>query len=157
MRRFPWRPADIIPGRGDRPERFTAGGFLPRGGAILLERRPPDSRVYPNVWDTPGGHVEPGETPEAALERELREELGVAPVRFRLGMVQDDREPLSRRFYRHFVYVVAEWEGEPRSREDREIRWFEPGEALALPDLNPLAGCALQEFLAKGWLEDGAP
>ena len=51
--------------------------ILRRGDQVLLCHRHPDREWYPNVWDVPGGHVEPDETLEAALQRELREELGV--------------------------------------------------------------------------------
>lgn len=44
---------------------------------VLLCHRSPRRRWYPGVWDLPGGHVEPGELPGAALARELREELGI--------------------------------------------------------------------------------
>ena len=153
----PYVPAEIRPGAGRIPGAATAGAFLVRSGRLLLERRPPGARVYPGCWDTPGGHVEPGETPEAALVRELEEELGIVPERFVLGAVQDDVEEGTGLFYRHFVYLVRSWKGTPRSREGREIRWFPLGEAARLSALNPLAGWALRLFIGQGWIEGGVP
>lgn len=153
----PYLPAEIRPEAGRVPERATAGAFLLAEGKLLLERRPKDAPVYPGRWDTPGGHVEEGEAPEEALVRELREELGIGPLRFRLGAVQDDVEQGTGLFYRHFVYLVLDWVGEPRSREGRKIRWFSLDEAEALRDLNPLVGWALGFFLDQGWIEGGAP
>jgi 8-oxo-dGTP diphosphatase len=45
-------------------------------GRIFIQRRSPDRRLFPNTWDIVGGHVEPGETLEEALYREVREETG---------------------------------------------------------------------------------
>ena len=50
---------------------------------LLLGRRAGGRAFYPGVWDVPGGHCEPGEPPEQALVRELREELGVTPTAWR--------------------------------------------------------------------------
>ncbi|MHC4941887.1 MAG: NUDIX domain-containing protein [Planctomycetota bacterium] len=146
-------PPELRPEEGRLPERSTVGAFLIRKGMLLLERRPEDARVYPGLWDTPGGHVEQGEIPEAALIRELREELGIEARRFFLGLVQDDLDQASGRFYRHYVYVLTAWNGEPASKEERTIQWFPHDEALVLPELNPLIGYALKEFLDKGWLK----
>src|SRR6478752_1843080 len=52
-------------------------GALVREGRVLLVHRRPDKRAYPNVWDLPGGVIEPGESELDALTRELHEELGV--------------------------------------------------------------------------------
>jgi 8-oxo-dGTP diphosphatase len=148
-----YHPPEIRPGEGTAPQRSTAGAFLIRKGKVLLEKRPDHARVYPGLWDTPGGHVEEGESPEAALVREMKEELDITPARFFLGMVQDDIDPASGRFYRHFVYVILEWEGEVKSREGRTIQWFSMNEAAALDALNPLIQYALSDFRIKGWVK----
>ncbi len=147
-----YRPAEIRPVDGHVPQRCTAGALLTRQGKLLLERRPDDARVYAGVWDFPGGHVEHGETPELALLREMEEELSIIPRRFFLAAVQDDLEPVSGIFYRHFVYIVESWDGEMVQREGRVNRWVRYEEALRLERLNPLTGSALRDVLDKGWL-----
>lgn len=154
-REFQFFPAELRPDEGRVPERHTACAFLIDDGKLLLEERPADATVYPGLWDTPGGHLEEGETPEAALARELEEELGVTARRFFLGMVQDDHDPASGRFYRHFLYIVPQFEGAVKSLEGRAIKWFSFADALKLPNLNPLIGFALKAFMERGWLKDG--
>ncbi len=51
--------------------------ILRRGNRVLMCHRHPNREWMPDVWDFPGGHIEASETPQQALERELREELGV--------------------------------------------------------------------------------
>lgn len=51
--------------------------ILRNGDSVLMCHRHPDREWVPDVWDFPGGHVEPSETPQQALVRELHEELGV--------------------------------------------------------------------------------
>jgi 8-oxo-dGTP diphosphatase len=147
-------PEELSPQEGRLPERTTAGAFLIQEEQILLEKRPDDARVYPGRWDTPGGHVEKNETPEEALIREMMEELAILPKRFVLAAVQDDVDPGTRIFYRHYVYIVRTWDGKPRSKENRRIQWFDIPSALALPALNPLVGWALEDILTKGWLTE---
>lgn len=59
------------------PTHYVVGALLRRGDRVLLVHRSPGRAWYPDVWDVPGGHVEPGEDGPAALARELHEELGV--------------------------------------------------------------------------------
>jgi 8-oxo-dGTP diphosphatase len=93
-----------------------------RAGRILLTRRRSD-QVMPRCWELPGGKVEPGEAPDAALRRELREELGVES---RVGRAWDVV------FYRYptfdLLMIVYRCRilGEPRALEVADVRWVEP-------------------------------
>jgi 8-oxo-dGTP diphosphatase len=103
-------------------EAIVAGAMV-KDGRILLCHRSPDRRWYPDVWDLPGGHVEPGETSTEALRRELREELGVS-VRSLA------RHPLTRLRTPEFemdIWPVTDWHGTPANLDPEEhdaIAWF---------------------------------
>ncbi|MEH1126188.1 NUDIX hydrolase [Micromonospora sp. CPCC 206061] len=58
------------------PLRCAGALIVDDDGRIFIQRRSPDRRLFPNTWDIVGGHVEPGETLEEALYREVREETG---------------------------------------------------------------------------------
>jgi 8-oxo-dGTP diphosphatase len=99
----------------------VAAAVIERGGLILIGQRKRGAR-HALKWEFPGGKVEPGETPEAALERELREELGIETV---IGEEMAGYEvrypggPLTHlRFYR-----VTEFAGEPRNLDFEQIVW----------------------------------
>lgn len=89
---------------------------------VLLAQRPPGKSMA-GLWEFPGGKIEPGETPEVALIRELREELGIdteasclAPLTF------------ASHGYANFhlvmpLYVCRVWTGTPRAREHAELTW----------------------------------
>lgn len=116
-------------------------GGVPR---LLLGRRAVTRRFYPGVWDAIGGHIEPGETAERALARELREEIGVTPLTWRevrhlvVPTPHDGPEAVGFDFW---LYAVTAWEGTPRNLQPEEhddISWFGIAEAcgldLAFPD-----------------------
>ena len=100
-------------------------------GTFLLACRP-EGKPYPGYWEFPGGKIEPGEDSRAALERELREELGIA-VR--------EATPWITRVYAythatvrlHFFRVTA-WEGEPQPLEDQAIAW----QRVEAPEVAPM-------------------
>ena len=89
-------------------------------GAVLLAQRPP-GKVYGGYWEFPGGKLEPGETVEAALRRELHEELGIT-----IGAVEPWNVTLMdyahARVRLHFCKVF-QWSGEFQMREQQAMAW----------------------------------
>lgn len=105
---------------------------------ILLGRRSPDRRAYPNQWSFPGGHVEAEEDLDCALQREIHEERGLTLRSFSFLTTIEIAIPAAS----FHLYTVTAWDGQPaiRDREHTELRWFTPQEAEALDDL------ALEEY-----------
>ena len=94
-------------------------------GRVLLARRP-EGKSMAGLWEFPGGKVHPGETPEAALIRELKEELAVdtaesclAPFTFASHCYQDFHLLMP-------LYVCRRWSGTPRAQEGQELAWVRP-------------------------------
>jgi 8-oxo-dGTP diphosphatase len=106
-------------------EHEVVGGVLLDGARVLLCHRRPDRRWFPDVWDLPGGHVEPGESPPTALARECREELGIDVVEATLlTRVTDGEVTLS-------VFLLTSWLSEPANlalAEHDAVRWFAAGD-----------------------------
>ena len=91
-------------------------------GRVLLAQRP-EGKKLAGMWEFPGGKVEDGERPEAALIRELDEELGIttwesclAPLTF-ASHAYDDFHLLMP------LYVIRIWQGEMRAAEGQELKW----------------------------------
>lgn len=108
-------------GGSDRPVVEVAVGVLLRpDGAFLLTSRP-EGKAYAGYWEFPGGKVEPGETVEQALRRELIEEIGI-----RIGDAQAWRTELVD--YPHALVrlnfcKVFDWVGELEMRESQKFAW----------------------------------
>jgi 8-oxo-dGTP diphosphatase len=92
---------------------------------VLIAQRP-EGKHMAGMWEFPGGKVETGETPEAALIRELREELDVETREACLA-------PLSfaSHSYEHMhllmpLYVCRRWQGTPTTREHKALKWVRP-------------------------------
>jgi len=107
--------------------------LLTRNGQILLARRSPFRSKWPDCWSFPGGHVEPGETFDQALVRELAEEIGVVPTTW-ATITTLNYAPRSVSFH---MFLVTDWMGKPTllGDEHTELTWIEPYKAARLPDL----------------------
>jgi len=109
----------------------VAAAVIERPGEILLAQRP-GGKPYPGYWEFPGGKIEAGEDPRAALVRELKEELDIEVT---------EATPWITRVYTythatvrlHFWRVTA-WRGEPKPLEDQDIRW----QRVGATDVSPM-------------------
>jgi len=113
----------------------VVAGILERDGRILICQRKAD-QAHPLKWEFPGGKVEAGEEPEAALQRELNEELGIVagPVRemARYEFAYPGKSPILLIFL-----AVAEWGGEMENRIFNQMLWEEKAR---LPEYDLLEG-----------------
>ena len=109
----------------------VAAAVIERGGEFLLAQRP-EGKPYAGYWEFPGGKIEPGEEPRAALVRELREELGIE-VREATPWITRGHVYTHATVRLHFFRVTS-WDGEPQPLEDQAIRW----QRVGAPDVSPM-------------------
>jgi len=114
----------------------VAAALVGPAGHVLMQRRRLGG-PYGGLWEFPGGKVEPGESPESALIRELLEELGIAvdvaalvPLCFSSDRVLP---PAPRMPHVILLYTCRRWHGSPRCLDAEEIAWFSAGELAGLP------------------------
>jgi 8-oxo-dGTP diphosphatase len=121
------RVAVVRAGRGREGAVRVTAGIIEGDGKVLIGRRKPGKHMG-GKWEFPGGKIEPGETPEQSLARELTEELGVrAQVGQFLGRAFFEGDGVSLEL---LVYRVESMVGIPVLREHEELRWVRPDELL---------------------------
>jgi 8-oxo-dGTP diphosphatase len=113
-------------------------------GRVLLQQRAPE-RSMAGLWEFPGGKVEMDELPEAALVRELGEELGIQADAAALVPACFASAPLSGRHMILLLYICRSWRGEPRPLDATALKWLRPAEMEA--DSMPPADRPLIELL----------
>lgn len=120
----------------------VAVALIDPDGRVLVAQRPPH-KAMAGLWEFPGGKIEPGETPERALIRELREELGIS-------VKADCLAPytFASHAYAHFhllmpLYLCRRWEGMARPNEHSAIKWVKPRELIANREAFPMPAADL--------------
>lgn len=111
-------------------------------GRVLVQQRPP-GKMMAGLWEFPGGKIEPGETPEAALVRELQEELGITVPIACLAPATFASERLGERHLLLLLYIARKWQGTPRPLDATALKWLRPFELHGLdmpPADRPLVG-----------------
>ncbi|MBQ2261519.1 MAG: 8-oxo-dGTP diphosphatase MutT [Loktanella sp.] len=126
----------------------SAVALIDADGRVLLAQRP-EGKSMAGLWEFPGGKVEAGETPEAALIRELHEELGIgtwasclAPLTFASHAYADFHLLMP-------LFACRKWEGTPQSREGQSLKWVRPNDLRNYP--MPAADVPLIPIL-RDWL-----
>lgn len=110
----------------------SAVALIDPDGRVLLAQRP-EGKSLAGLWEFPGGKVDPGETPEAALIRELREELGIetkasclAPLTFASHSYADFHLLMP-------LFACRRWEGIATGREGQTLAWVRPDKLRDYP------------------------
>lgn len=110
----------------------SAVALIDVDGRILLTQRP-EGKSMAGLWEFPGGKVEPGETPETALIRELEEELGIntwasclAPLTFASHSYPDFHLLMP-------LFACRKWEGIVQGREGQALKWVRAADLNAYP------------------------
>lgn len=120
----------MSPSLADPPEALhVVGAAIVEAGRVFLARRGP-AMSMPGLWEFPGGKVEAGETSEAALVREVGEELGIA-IEVGAFLGRGEAEHAGRRIVLD-VWLAKRLTGEPVSREHDATGWFAAADLTAL-------------------------
>ena len=120
----------------------VAAALVDRDGRLLVQQRP-EGGAMARLWEFPGGKLEPGETPEQALIRELAEELGIDVEQACLAPACFASDMLGDRHLLLLLYVCRKWRGTLTARHATALRWVRPVElhGLAMPPADkPLIG-----------------
>lgn len=111
----------------------VVGGILWKGATFLAAQRP-KGHSQAGFWEFPGGKVEPGETHEQALIREIDEELSLRVHRVHFWRTVEHRYP--QRFVILHFFNIVDFSGDPVPNDGQAFRWVTPAEAEKLPFLD---------------------
>ncbi len=126
-------PAPPPPAVDAKPMLLVAAcALIDTDGRVLLARRP-EGKSMAGLWEFPGGKLNPGETPEVALIRELREELGIDVAAACLAPFAFASHAYDRFHLLMPLYLCRRWKGRPRAREGQTLAWVRPQQLADYP------------------------
>ncbi|MGI4880834.1 MAG: (deoxy)nucleoside triphosphate pyrophosphohydrolase, partial [Janthinobacterium lividum] len=120
----------------------VAAALVDADGRVLVAERPPGKDMA-GLWEFPGGKIDPGETPEAALVRELAEELGIDTSASCLAPAGFASHAYAGFHLVLLLFACRKWRGTARGREGQRLRWVRVPDLFALdmpPADRPLLG-----------------
>jgi 8-oxo-dGTP diphosphatase len=110
----------------------AAGALIDPDGRVLLARRP-EGKKMAGLWEFPGGKLDPGETPEAALIRELHEELGIDVAASCLAPFAFASHAYAGFHLLMPLFLCRRWKGRPEPREGQTLAWVRPDKLTDYP------------------------
>ena len=121
------------PPLGARPLVLVAAvALVDADGRVLIAQRP-EGKSMAGLWEFPGGKVDPGETPEQALVRELKEELGIETATSCLAPIAFASHGYEKFHLLMPVFACRKWAGQPQPREGQTLKWVMPIELSRYP------------------------
>ena len=99
---------------------------------VLIAQRP-EGKQLAGLWEFPGGKIEAGETPEAALIRELTEELGIETKQACLAPLSFASHTYESFHLMMPLYVCRKWQGTPMAKEHSALKWVRPQQLRDYP------------------------
>jgi len=126
----------------------VAAALIDGEGHVLLQQRAV-GRQMAGLWEFPGGKVEADERPEAALSRELKEELGIDVAKAALSPLTFASAELETRHLLLLLFICRDWDGVPQPLDAAALKWVRPTEMRALE--MPPADLPMIDFL-EGYL-----
>ncbi len=126
----------------------SAAALIDPDNRVLLAQRPEHAEMG-GLWEYPGGKVEPGETPEAALLRELREELSIETWNSCLAPLTFASHSYDRFHLLMPLFVCRKWEGTPERNAHQELKWVRPRDIARyrMPPADRHIGPILRDWL----------
>ena len=110
----------------------AAAALIDVDGRVLICQRP-EGKQLAGLWEFPGGKVEPGETPEACLIRELDEELGIQVSQACLAPFVFASYAYEAFHLLMPLYLLRRWEGQVTRREHAALKWVRPPQLFDYP------------------------
>ena len=110
----------------------VAVALIDADGRVLIAQRPKE-KTFGGLWEFPGGKIEPGEAPEAALIRELAEELGIDVNPACLAPLTFASHAYAEMHLLMPLYICRRWSGVPAPREGQSLKWVRAGRLRDYP------------------------
>jgi len=141
-------PVEAAPATGKPTLLVAAVALMDSENRVLLARRP-EGKPLAGLWEFPGGKVAPGETPEEALIRELREELGIDVSAACLGPFTFASHTYEKFHLLMPLYLCRRWQGQVTAMEGQVLAWVRPARLgdYAMPPADIPLVAMLRDFL----------